>query len=273
MSLLESILLGIVQGLTEFLPVSSSAHLVFVPFLLGWKIDPQINFIFDVLVQLGTLLAVIIYFRQDLVKVIAGFIRGLLTGKPFATQEARLGWYLILATIPAGLAGLLFKDLVEAAFNSPPAAAGFLLFTAALLFSSERLARRRNDGDQITWLDALVMGLFQAFAIFPGVSRSGATISGGLFRGLDRRSAARFSFLMSIPIMLAAGLVAGIDLVRLPNLLDALPVVSVGFIAAAVVGYFSIHWLLGYLQKHSFTAFAIYCTATASLVLIVSILR
>ena len=119
MTLIEAIILGIIQGLTEFIPVSSSAHLVLVPYLLNWQIDPQINFAFDVLVQLGTLLAVLIYFRQDLIQVILGFTRAVLARRPFETPAARLGWFLILATIPAGLAGLLVKDLVEAAFNSP----------------------------------------------------------------------------------------------------------------------------------------------------------
>jgi undecaprenyl-diphosphatase len=273
MTILQAIILGIIQGLTEFLPVSSSAHLVLVPYLLNWQIDPQINFAFDVLVQLGTLLAVIVYFRKDLIQVIAGFVRALLVRQPFATAEARLGWLLILATIPAGLAGLLVKDLVEAAFNSPQISAAFLFVTAALLISSDRFGQHSRGLDKINTLDAVAMGLLQALSIFPGVSRSGATISAGLFRHLDRRAAARFSFLMSIPIMLAAGLLAALDLIKIPGFASMLPVIAAGFIAAAVVGYLAIQWFLGFLQKHSLTAFAIYCAAAGALVLIVSLFR
>jgi undecaprenyl-diphosphatase len=273
MTLIEAIILGIIQGLTEFIPISSSAHLVLVPYLLNWQIDPQINFAFDVLVQLGTLLAVLVYFRQDLIEVILGFTRALVARRPFETHAARLGWFLILATIPAGLAGLLVKDMVEAAFNSPQISAAFLFVTAALMVTSERVGRRNRGLDQINRLDAVVMGFMQALAIFPGISRSGATIAGGLFRSLDRRTAARFSFLMSIPIMFAAGLMAALDLVQIPGFASMLPVVGAGFVAAAIVGYLAIHWLLGFLQKHSLTAFAIYCTAAGSLVLLVSLLR
>jgi undecaprenyl-diphosphatase len=273
MTILEAILLGIIQGLTEFLPISSSAHLVIVPYLFNWQIDPQINFAFDVLVQLGTLLAVIVYFWSDLLQIITGFVRALLARRPFGTPEARLGWYIILATIPAGLAGLLVKDLVEAAFNSPQVTAGFLFVTAALLVVSERIGKRSRGLAEISTRDALVMGLMQALSIFPGISRSGSTIAGGLLSGLDRRAAARFSFLMAIPIMLAAGLLAALDLAEVPNFTSMLPVIAVGFIAAAVVGYLSIRWLLAFLQKHSLTVFAVYCACAGGLVLIVSLLR
>jgi undecaprenyl-diphosphatase len=273
MTIFEAILLGIVQGLTEFLPISSSAHLVFVPYLLRWQLDPESAFAFNVLVQMGTLLAVNVYFRRDLSTVFAGMFRALLNRRPFATPEARLGWYLILATIPAGIAGLLVKDLVEAAFNSPAASAVFLLITAGLLIAAERLPRPRTTGGQVNALDALVMGCMQAATIFPGISRSGATIAGGLFRGLERRAAARFSFLMSIPIMIAAGLHAFLGLTHIENLDALLPVILVGFLTAAVVGYLSIHWLLGYLQKHSLSAFAGYCAAAGALVLAVTFLR
>ena len=141
------------------------------------------------------------------------------------------------------------------------------------MITSERIGQRNRGIDQLNHLDAVVMGLMQALAIFPGVSRSGATIAGGLFRNLDRRTAARFSFLMSIPIMLAAGLMAALDLIQIPGFAAMLPVIGAGFVAAAIVGYLAIHWLLGYLQKHSLTAFAIYCIAAGSLVLLVSLFR
>jgi undecaprenyl-diphosphatase len=273
MSILQAIILGIIQGLTEFLPISSSAHLVIAPFLFGWQLDPQVTFTFDVLVQDGTLLAVILYFWKDLWGILRAFVRGIFQGKPFADPQARLGWLLILATLPAGVIGLLFKSSIEAAFNSVAITAGFLFLTAVLLTAAEWFGRRSRNLAQLNWLDALVMGAFQALAVFPGISRSGSTISGGLLRQLDRTSAARFSFLMSVPVMLAAGALQTLDALSTPQTSAALPLVAVGFLAAAVVGFLSIRWLLGYLQKRSFYAFAIYCAALGALTLIVLAIR
>ncbi len=273
MTFLHSIILGIVQGLTEFLPISSSAHLVLVPYLFGWDFPAGQVFPFDVIVQLGTLLAVIIYFWKDLWAIIRSFVSCLLRGKPFAEADARLGWYLILATIPAGLLGLLIKSEVEAAFHSAPATAIFLLVTAALLLIAERIGRKTRSFEDFNWKDSLVMGLFQAVSIFPGVSRSGSTITGGMTRNLTRPAAARFSFLMSIPVMLAAGLLSVLDLRGVPGLSSFLPVVLAGTLTAAVVGYLSIRWLLSYLVRHSLTVFSIYCAVLGVLVLIVSYVR
>ena len=273
MNILQAIILGIIQGLTEFLPISSSAHLVIAPYLFGWQINPQVAFTFDVLVQDGTLLAVIVYFWRDLWNIIRAFVQAVLKGKPFGDPQARLGWYLILATIPAGIFGLLVKSTVEAAFNSVVATALFLFVTAAFLVVAELLGKRVRKIEDMNWLDALIMGLFQAIAIFPGVSRSGSTITGGMLRQLDRRSAARFSFLMSVPVMLAAGGLETIDALKTPELSAALHLVGVGFIAAAIVGFFSIRWLLGYLQKRSFYVFAIYCVVLAAVTLAVTALR
>lgn len=259
MTLLEAIILGIVQGLTEFLPISSSAHLVIVPALFGWKLDPQIVFPFDVIIQVGTLVAVIAYFWQDLWKILIAWVRGIQHRNLFETPDARLGWYILLATLPAGIAGGLLKSAVEVAFHSLTTTASFLLGTAVLLFLAEMLGKRTRSLSQMNALDAIVSGFFQALAIFPGISRSGSTITGGLLRGLDRPSAARFSFLMSIPIMLAAGAMEGLNLIREPGLWEFLPQLSAGFITAAIVGYASIHWLLGYLQRHSLRSFALYC--------------
>ncbi|MRR31153.1 undecaprenyl-diphosphatase UppP, partial [bacterium] len=273
MSILQSIILGIVQGLTEFLPVSSSAHLVLIPYLLKWEIPASQVFPFDVLVQLGTLAAVILFFWQDLWQIIRAFFSGIVKGKPFASFESRMGWYLIAATIPAGLAGLLLKSKVEEAFNSPVTTALFLFVTAIFLFIAEKVGKRQKNLSQMNWLDAVIIGLFQAVSIFPGVSRSGSTISGGMIRQYDRPTAARFSFLMSIPIMLAAGALSLKDLLDVPNLSSFLPVMAIGFAVAGVVGYFSIRWLLSFLQKRSLIVFAVYCAALAVLVLGVSLLR
>ena len=269
MTFWQALILGIIQGLTEFLPVSSSAHLVLVPYLLGWQIPAEQIFPFDVLVQLGTLAAVILYFWKDLWAIVVDWVKALFSGKPFASFNARLGWYLILATIPAGILGLLIKDAVEAAFQSPAATAGFLFVTAAILVAAEQLGKRTRDLNSLTWKDALWIGAGQALSIFPGVSRSGSTISVGMAWHLSRPAAARFSFLMSVPCMLAAGLLAVLDLRGMTSLGAFLPMLAIGFITAGVVGYLSIRWLLSFLGKHSLNTFAIYCAALGTLVLLV----
>jgi undecaprenyl-diphosphatase len=273
MSLIQSLILGIIQGITEFLPISSSAHLVLVPFLFNWAIPENQVFPFDVLVQLGTLAAVILYFWKDLWKIIKAFVTGLIRRQPFAEEDARMGWYLLLATLPAGLAGIFLKDRVEAAFNNPRLTAFFLFVTAIFLVGAEFFGRRSRQLDKMTWKDALWVGVFQAFSIFPGVSRSGSTIAGGMTRNFKRPAAARFAFLMSIPIMLAAGIFSLPDLFAVPDLPAFLPFVLVGFIAAGVVGYLSIRWLLSFLVKRSLIIFAVYCILLGSTVLIISGIR
>lgn len=273
MTIFQAILLGIVQGLTEYLPVSSSAHLVIVPFLLNWSFPADQVFVFDVLVQLGTLVAVIVYFWKDLITIVVEFFKGIAARKPFVTVESRMGWLIILASIPGGIAGVLVKPVVEEAFSNPRAV-GILLFgTAILLLIAEYIGRKQRGFSSINWLDALWIGLGQAISIFPGISRSGATISVGLMRGMKRADAAKFSFLMSIPIMLAAGLYSALDLPGVANLSSFLPVILIGTLAAAVVGYLSIKWLLSFLNRRSLTVFAVYCAILGAVVLVVSFIR
>jgi undecaprenyl-diphosphatase len=273
LSFLQAILLGIVQGLTEFLPISSSAHLVLVPYFLGWQLPERESFIFNVLVQNGTLVAVIVYFWKDLIGIAVGFFRGIAQRRPFQDAQARLGWYLILATIPAGIFGLTAKDLIESAFNSVLITAIFLFVTAGLLLLVEWAGKRQRTIEQVNWKDALIVGSFQVLAVFPGVSRSGATIAGGMARNLERPAAARFAFLISIPIMLAAGMMETIELLRVPDVGAFLPVVAAGFIASAVVGYFAIRWLISFLIRHSLRGFAFYCIALGTITLITVALR
>ena len=273
MTIIQSIVLGIVQGLTEFIPVSSSAHLVLVPWLLGWEFEPNAAFVFDVLVQLGTLVAVIAYFWKDLWAIARGVVQGLIRLKPFDSAEARLGWLIALATMPAVILGLAFKDFFESVFGSPRATALLLLGTAALLVLSERFGRRARNLDSLNWLDALIIGLAQAVAILPGISRSGATISGGLARGLERPAAARFSFLMSVPVMLGAGVIALKNLLDVPNFASYLAPIAAGFLAAAAVGYLCIRWLLGYLSRRPLYGFAVYCVAASLFCLGIAFLR
>lgn len=267
MTIFQSIILGIIQGITEFLPISSSGHLVLAPYYFGWEIPSDQNFVFNVLVQVATLLAVFVYFRNDLANITRSFIQGIIQRQPFIDPHSQMGWYLIVASIPAGIAGLLFKDTFEQAFNSPTATAFFLLFTAILLLMAEQLGKRAQKIEHITWKDALLIGCFQLLALFPGVSRSGSTITGGMIRHLDRPTAARFSFLMSIPIMIVAGAYSLFDLFSIPYLLDFLPPLIAGFFTASFVGYIAIRWLLSFLAKRPLYVFAAYVAGIGLLTL------
>lgn len=259
MTVLQSIFLGIVQGITEFLPISSSGHLVLVPYLLDWDIPAEEAFIFNVLIQVATLVAVLAYFWRDYAQILREMLNGLIHRSPFERFQSRLGWYLVLATIPAGLIGLLLKDTVEKAFTSPLLTSLSLFGTALLLVVAEIVGKRLRSLNDLEWMDALIVGLFQILALFPGLSRSGATITGGMTRDLNRPSAARFAFLIAVPIMLTAGLGALLDLLRIPNLGAILPVYLPGFVTAALVGYFAIGWLISFLNRYSLYYFAAYC--------------
>ena len=259
MTYFQSIILGIIQGASEFLPISSSGHLVLAPYLFGWDIQPREAYIFDVLVQVATLTAVIIYYWKDLVTILQAFISNLLSGKPFQDPDSRLGWFLLLSTIPAGLAALLLKDTLESSFSNPKYAAIFLLVTSLTLLTGELVGKRRRELESLTWVDSLIIGLFQVLALFPGVSRSGSTITGGLLRNFDRKSSARYSFLMAVPVMSAAGVLAIYDLIKSPLLFKNLPVYLAGFITSAIVGYLAIRWFISYLSRKSLYLFAVYC--------------
>jgi undecaprenyl-diphosphatase len=262
-NLLHALLLGIIEGLTEFVPVSSTAHLLIAQYLLGLPAD-DFAFAFNVLVQLGALLALIFYFARDWLALIKAFFAA-----PFSTPENRLAWYIIIASIPALAAGFLLRHVVEGLFKTPLLEACIRLISAAILLAlAEFFGKRLRHLDSMTWFDALIVGLFQVLAVFPGASRSGSTISGGMLRGFDRPAAARFAFLMSVPVMLAAGGYEALGVMKMPGLGSFLPGLIVGFIAAAIVGWLSIRWLLNYLNKHSLYVFAAYCAILGAIVLL-----
>lgn len=264
MNLFYALLLGALEGLTEFIPVSSTAHLLIAQKLLNIPSDDAM-FAFLVLVQIGPLAALIVYFWKDLWTLVKAFF-----AKPFSTPENKQAWFIIIATIPALLAGVLLKKVVEGLFQTPLLEAAIRLFAAAILLSlAEWLGKRARNLDSMTWLDALIVGLFQVFAIFPGASRSGSAISGGMLRGLDRASATRFAFLMSAPVMLAAGAYELLDLRKAAHLGSFLPPLAIGFLVAAMVGWLSIRWLINYVSKNSLYVFAAYCAVAGLLVLIV----
>jgi len=273
MTIIQAIILGIIQGLTEFVPISSSAHLVIAQSFFGWKIPGQAAFIFDVIIHLGTLIAVVIYFRNELSKIIHKVVLGIIHRRPFENDWSRLGWIIILATIPAVIVGFLFRSQVQEAFSQPLYAGIFLSLTAIFLFLAEIIGHRNRHLLEVTWKDGLIIGLFQVVSLLPGISRSGAAITGGMTRDLNRQSAARFSFLLSIPAIIGASGLSIIDLLRSPNHSIQIPALLTGFIVSAIVGYISIRWLLSFLGKHRLYIFAIYCLGLSITIIAVALSR
>ena len=261
MTLFQSFLLGIIQGLTEFIPISSTGHLLIAQRLLGIPASNEV-FSFLVIVQLGTLVSLLAFYWKELFAI----ARAVLMFRT-PTPERDLGIHILISTIPALIIGFLFSDLVERLFQHPFFQASIRLFTAAILMAlAERFSSKKRHLDSMTWSDALFVGLMQILSVFPGASRSGTTISGGMYRGLDRPSAARFAFLMSVPVMLAAGGYQMLKVSQMPNTLQLLPVFALGFVTAAVVGWFSIKWLIDYLSRRSLYIFAIYCAVVGAIV-------
>jgi undecaprenyl-diphosphatase len=269
MTILQAIILGLVQGATEFVPVSSSGHLVLVPWLLRWE-SPGL--VFDTVVHWGTLVAVVVYFRRDWWSLGSAWLRGLVRWD-WRNPQARLMWLVILGCVPAAVLGYLLEDFFESLFGEPAWVSFFLLVTAALLVLSESLGPRSREIGGLRWLDAVLIGVGQALSIAPGISRSGATISAGLLRGLGRPAAARFSFLLATPIILGAGLLQGADLLSMADAGAQLPVLGVGFVAAAGSGYACIWGLLRFLQRGRLYPFAAYCALVGSAGLIVAWVR
>jgi undecaprenyl-diphosphatase len=269
MNPIQAMILGLVQGATEFVPVSSSGHLVLVPWLLRWP-DPGLAF--DITLHWGTLVAVVAVFWRDFWRLAVAWLRSL-RSRSLEEAEARIAWWIILGTVPGVIFGLTLNNAVERLFSAPQVVAILLLITAAILTLSERLSHRNRDLDEMTWVDALLIGVGQAVAIMPGISRSGATIASGLLRGLKRETAARFSFLLSTPIILGAGLPQLLELTQAGDLATQLPALILGFVAAALSGYLCIRFLLSYLQRHRLYVFAVYCAVAGIVCLGVALVR
>jgi undecaprenyl-diphosphatase len=261
MDTLQAIVLGIVQGLTEFLPVSSTAHLRIVPAFLGWK-DPGAAF--TAVVQLGTVAAVLVFFRDDLWRIARAFLRSLRDPAARRDHDARIGWYIVVGTIPIAVLGLAFKNPIEHQFRTLELVGAALVVFSFVMLAAERRSRRERDLAHLTARDGLIVGCAQALALVPGVSRSGATISAGLFLDFDRTAAARYSFLLSVPAVVLSGLF------ELRHLGDGggapAGATAVATVLAFVVGYASIAFLLRYLTRHSIGVFAGYRMALGAIV-------
>jgi undecaprenyl-diphosphatase len=331
MNIIQALILGLVQGATEFIPISSSGHLTLIPWLFHWTFDPVLKNAFDVMAHWGTLAAVLAVFWQDLWALLLGWLRtlglgganpsgaeiedvgGLAVATPSgagsadagdlgvanpseassplearasgflvrvaADADGRMAWLIAIGSLPAALAGLLFENFFEMLFGTPRLVSILLLVTAGLLavseggFASPRRGRQERDLSSLKWFDVLFIGLGQALAIAPGISRSGATIAAGLVRGVRRDAAARFSFLLSTPVILGAGVWQLKDLVATSEWTAALGALIVGFVGAALAGYLCIRFLLRYLRRGKLYPFALYCALAGTFCLVLSFVR
>jgi undecaprenyl-diphosphatase len=261
-SALHAIVLGVVQGLTEFLPISSTAHLRIVPAFLAW---PDPGAAFTAVVQLGTMAAVLLYFRDDLWRILRTWLASLRHPELRGELAARMGWYIGLGTVPIAIFGFIFRDQIESGGRNLYVIGTTLIVLGLVLLWADRVGRRERVLPQIQARDATVIGLAQAGALVPGVSRSGATISAGLFRGFDRESAARYSFLLSVPAVVLSGLFEARKIGETGGP-GAAPAI-IATLLAFVVGYASIAWLLRYLVRHSTAIFVAYRVVLGAVVL------
>lgn len=263
MSFIEAIILGIVQGATEFIPVSSSGHLIVIPRLLGWAQDQGLAF--DAALHIGTLVALVAYFRKDLADIFIGGTRGLITRKSGGRQTGMLIG-IILGSIPAAVVGLLIMETAETTFRNPYLIASTLSGVAIVMLVADSTGKKKRSIDDIKLSDWLIIGVAQSIALVPGVSRSGITISAGLFRNLERDVAARASFLLSAPAVLGAAVLTVGSLVKAGFPQDQLAFFIVGIVTAAVVGYICIGFLISYLKRYSVRLFVYYRFGLAALI-------
>ncbi|PKQ27729.1 MAG: undecaprenyl-diphosphatase UppP [Candidatus Anoxymicrobium japonicum] len=259
---LQAAFLGMIQGMTEFVPVSSSGHLVLIPRLFGW---PDQGMAFDVAVHMGTLLALLVFFRRDWIAVIKGFFRAFKRSPADWDGNMRLAWMLVLASIPAAIAGALLNNVIEENLRTPAWVAVFLLCGAAAMLAAEKMGRGLRGSGELKTRDAVVVGLAQTLALAPGVSRSGITISAGMLDGLNREAAARFAFLMAAPIIAGSGMYEALKLVKNGFPAQGPGVFAAGFAASAITGFFAVNFMLRYLKKRTLTPFIIYRVALAAL--------
>jgi undecaprenyl-diphosphatase len=267
-SILQAIILGLVQGITEFAPVSSSGHLILVPWMLGWHIvdDPALNKSFDVALHMGTFVGAVIYFRHDLWVYIKAFVASC-RARAIRTPDERLAWALVVGTIPGMIAGATLESVIEDKLGQPWLIAVMLAVFGVVLYVVDRRARQDRDLDSAGARTGLFVGVAQALALQPGVSRSGVTITAGRLVGLNREAAARFSFLLALPIIAGAGGLKAVDLAQ-TGFQGYGPQFLAGFLAAAVSGFVVIWFLLRYLRTHDFLLFMIYRLAVAALALL-----
>lgn len=271
MTFLQALILGIVEGITEFLPVSSTGHLTFIEKLLGLRIDDAGVTAFTAIIQLGAIAAVLVYFQRDIRRLAVAWFHGL-GNRQARDQDYRLAWYVIFGSIPIGIVGFLAKDFISGGLRNLWVVAIALIAWSAVMYISERAATLRRDEQQLRLRDAIVIGVVQCVALIPGVSRSGATISAGLWQGLNRVAATRISFFLSIPALVAAGAYEGITQAGAVSYSVGWAPTLVATVVSFIVAYASIAWLLRIVAKHPITVFIGYRIALGSLIMVLLIL-
>jgi len=262
MGVIEAIVLAVVQGLSEFLPISSSGHLVLVPHLLGW---PDQGLAFDVAVHVGTLIALLVYFRRELITMAGAWLRSF-TGTH--DRDSRLAWQILVGTVPVGLVGLCCGDYIEHHFRQPLFVAGTLAVFGLLMYAADRLGRGNGDEYGLSWPQAIAIGMAQSLALMPGTSRSGVTMTAGRALGLSRSGAARFSFLLAVPGIGAAGFYEGAKLLGADAPVDWTPILT-GMVFAAVSGIACIHFLIRFIERIGLLPFTIYRLALATVIVVI----
>lgn len=268
MTIFDALLLGILEGLTEFLPVSSTGHLTIAEKLLGYKIDDPGLTAFTAIIQSGAVLATLLYFRQDIWRIVTGWVRGVFKAGERGTADYKLGWAIIIGSVPVAVVGLLFKDQIETTLRSLWVVTFALIFWGIVMWLADHAARQDRHEKDATWRDTLFIGVVQCLALIPGVSRSGATISAGLFRGLDRVAVTRLSFLLAIPALLAA---TGLEAVtRYSDIAGGVgwTATLVATAATFFVALAAITWLLKYVARHNFNIFVIYRLALGAVLIV-----
>lgn len=272
--ILQAIVLGIVQGASEFLPISSSGHLILVPYFLNWHgvVD---SLSFDIALHIGTTVSVIVFFWKDWIELLSAFLKALPKGFSgvIVDTKAKLFSILVIGSIPAAMIGFLLQDFIEKNVRQPLLVASLLVIFSLVLFTADKIGRQNREGAKIGFLDGILVGLSQCLALLPGVSRSGITITAGLFRGLDRESATRFSFLLSTPIIVGAGLLKIKEILHGSLGSGSQTVFFAGFLAAAVSGFVAIKFLLKFVQTHNFNLFIVYRIILGVLIFVVVLVK
>jgi undecaprenyl-diphosphatase len=267
-SILHALIFGIIEGITEFLPISSTGHLTIAEKLLGYRIDDAAITAFTAIIQVGAVLATVFFFRTDIIRIAKAWFAGLLRASERTSSDYKFGWAVILGSMPIGIVGFLFKDQIETTLRSLWFVAIALLLWSGVMWLADRLATQTRHEKDTTWKDTVIIGIVQCLALIPGVSRSGATMSAGLFRGFDRVTVTKLSFFLSIPALLAAGAYEGVT--KFSHISDGVgwtPTI-VATIASFVVAYAAVAWLLKFVAKHTYSAFIVYRVLLAAVLII-----
>jgi undecaprenyl-diphosphatase len=266
-NLFAAVLLGGVEGLTEFLPVSSTGHLTILERLLGYSTDDPDVTAFTAIIQVGAVLATLVYFRDDFRRIVFALVRGLLRPGWRADPDWRFGWAVVLGSVPIGVVGLVFKDQIETTLRSLWFVGAALVLWSGPMLYADRVGTQKRHEEDVTWRDTLIIGLTQCLALVPGVSRSGATMSAGLLRGLDRVTVTRLSFFLSVPALAAAGALQAVSEAGAISRGVGWPATLTATAVSFAVAYFAVSWLLRYISRHSYTVFVVYRVVLGALVL------